>query len=64
VLFTRGAQLIPASEAGLIALLETVLAPLWVWLALAERPSAHALLGGAIILGALAVNALLARGRA
>jgi DME family drug/metabolite transporter len=59
ILFTRGAQLIPAAEAGLIALLETVLGPLWVWLALGERPSGNALIGGAIIIGTLALNAVL-----
>jgi hypothetical protein len=28
----------PAADAGLITLLECVLAPLWVWLAFAETP--------------------------
>jgi len=35
-LLTVGARLIPASEVALITLLEVVLGPLWVWLALSE----------------------------
>ena len=48
-----GARLIPAAEVALITLLEVVLAPLWVWLALSERPSAAALAGGAIVIVAV-----------
>jgi len=48
-----GARLIPAAEVALITLLEVVLAPLWVWLALAERPSAAALAGGCIVIAAV-----------
>ena len=33
-LLTIGARLIPAAQVGLITLLEVVLGPLWVWLAL------------------------------
>ena len=55
ILFTAGARLIPVAEAALIAVLESVLGPVWVWLALGETPAPAALLGGAIILGALVV---------
>jgi drug/metabolite transporter (DMT)-like permease len=57
-LFMAGARLIPAAESSLIGMLETVLGPIWVWLVLDERPPARSLVGGALILGALAVNAL------
>ncbi len=40
--------------------LETVLGPYWVWLALGEDPGARALLGGAIVIGALVLHAALA----
>lgn len=53
VLLTVGARLIPAGEVALITLLEIVLGPLWVWLALSERPSAATLVGGAIVLAAV-----------
>jgi drug/metabolite transporter (DMT)-like permease len=47
---------IPGAEVALITLLEAVLGPLWVWLALGEVPAPAAVLGGAIVIGALAVN--------
>jgi drug/metabolite transporter (DMT)-like permease len=59
VLFMRGAPLLSAGYVGLLGLLETVLAPFWVWLVLAEMPSPLAFAGGAIVLSALLVHALL-----
>jgi drug/metabolite transporter (DMT)-like permease len=59
VLFTAGARLIPVAEASLIAVLESVLGPLWVWLALGETPAPAALVGGAIILAALVAHTAL-----
>jgi drug/metabolite transporter (DMT)-like permease len=50
MLLTVGARLIPAAQVGLITLLEVVLGPLWVWLALNERPSTATLAGGAIVI--------------
>jgi drug/metabolite transporter (DMT)-like permease len=54
-LITIGPRYITAPEVGLLMLLETVLGPLWVWLALGERASALSLTGGAIVLVTLAV---------
>ena len=56
VLFAAGARLIPAAQAGLITLLETVLGPLWVWLALDERPSALTLVGGVVVIVAIVIQ--------
>jgi drug/metabolite transporter (DMT)-like permease len=56
LLFTAGARFIPVAEASLIAVLESVLGPVWVWLAIGERPGASSLIGGAIILGALVAH--------
>jgi len=47
---------IPGAEVALITLLEAVLGPLWVWLALGEVPASAAVLGGTMVIGALAVN--------
>jgi len=58
LLFTTGARLIPVAEASLIGVLECVLGPVWVWLAVGERPGAFSLLGGAIILSALIAHTL------
>ena len=55
---TIGARLIPAAEVALITLLEVVLGPLWVWLALSERPSAATLAGGAVVMGAVVLQAV------
>lgn len=55
-LLTAGARLIPAAQVGLITLLEVVLGPLWVWLALDERPSTLTLVGGAIVIVAIAIQ--------
>jgi drug/metabolite transporter (DMT)-like permease len=54
---TMGARLIPAAEVALITLLEIVLGPLWVWLALSERPSTTTLVGGAVVVAAVALQA-------
>jgi drug/metabolite transporter (DMT)-like permease len=53
---TVGARLIPAAEVALITLLEVVLGPLWVWLALSERPSTTTLAGGAVVVAAVVVQ--------
>jgi drug/metabolite transporter (DMT)-like permease len=58
ILFTAGARLIAAAQAGLITLLEVVLGPLWMWLIYRERPDALTLLGGAVILSAVLVHAV------
>ena len=49
---------IPGPEVALITLLETVLGPFWVWLALDEVPTEAALVGGLIVIGALAFNSV------
>jgi drug/metabolite transporter (DMT)-like permease len=54
--FLYALRLMPAAQVTLIALLEPVLGPIWVWLFAGEEPSAATLVGGAIVIGALAVN--------
>jgi drug/metabolite transporter (DMT)-like permease len=56
VLLTIGARLIPAAQVGLITLLEIVLGPVWVWIALDERPSTLTLIGGIIVIVAIVVQ--------
>ncbi|HEX3226090.1 MAG TPA: DMT family transporter [Gaiellaceae bacterium] len=57
VFLTIGGRLIPAAEVALITLLEVVLGPLWVWIFLSEQPGVATLVGGAIVLGAVAIQA-------
>ena len=52
-LFVLGSRLLPSAQATLIASLESPLMPFWVWLAFNEVPPAHALVGGALVLGAV-----------
>lgn len=54
---TIGARLIPAAEVALITLLEVVLGPLWVWLALSEQPGNATLAGGAVVVAAVVLQA-------
>jgi len=48
-----GPKYLSAAETGMFYLLETVLAPVWVWLVFSEEPPVATLVGGAIILVAL-----------
>jgi drug/metabolite transporter (DMT)-like permease len=57
-LLTVGARLIPAAQVGLITLLEVVLGPLWVWLAMDEQPSTLTLVGGAIVIAGIVIQTL------
>src|SRR5919198_325646 len=57
IFLTIGARLIPAAEVALITLLEIVLGPIWVWIALSEQPAAATLVGGAIVLAAVVLQA-------
>ena len=47
---------LPAAPVALLTLIEPVLGPLLVWLAVGERPANATLIGGAAILAALALN--------
>lgn len=58
LLYTRAIRHVTALEAVLIPVIEPVLNPLWVMLVLGEKPSPPALLGGAIVLGAVTWRAL------
>jgi drug/metabolite transporter (DMT)-like permease len=49
-----------APEIALIGLLEVVLGPLWVWLAVGEEPGRATLVGGAVVIAALIANELAA----
>ncbi|MET3793872.1 DMT family transporter [Aquamicrobium terrae] len=54
--FATGARMIPAALAALLGTFETILGPLWVWLAHAEVPSGRTILGGSIVFAALLVH--------
>lgn len=58
-LITLGPRYLPAPEVSLILLVETILGPIWVWLALNEMPHATTLLAGLIIISTLTVHTLM-----
>jgi drug/metabolite transporter (DMT)-like permease len=58
-LYAVGARLAPPADVALVALVEPVLAPLWVWAFAGESPGGAAVVGGAVVLGAMAVHTVL-----
>ena len=57
--FTLGSRYITGAEIMLITLIEFTLGPIWVWLVFGEQPTRIALIGGLIVLSAVAARALL-----
>ncbi|MBT3398408.1 MAG: DMT family transporter [Rhodospirillaceae bacterium] len=51
-----GPRHLPAPEVSLIMLLEAVLGPIWAWWFISQTPSTLSLIGGAVILGTLAIH--------
>lgn len=62
---TSGPRFLPAADVGLLLLLEAIFGPLLVWWFIGEEPGPRTLVGGAIVLGAIALGNLwvLMRGR-
>ena len=58
ILYTLGSRSLPAAELTLLSLAEVLLGPLWVWLFLNETASLNTLVGGAVLLMAIAGNAV------
>jgi drug/metabolite transporter (DMT)-like permease len=63
LLAVRISSVLPAAEMSLLGLLEVILGVLWAWAWAGEQPGASALLGGAIVIAALAGNEALAMAR-
>ncbi|MFN2385378.1 MAG: DMT family transporter [Thermoanaerobaculia bacterium] len=59
-LFVAGIKHVTATEASIVGMLEPIANPLWVLLFLGERPSVYAVLGGAVVLAAIAWRTLAA----
>ena len=57
-LYTIGSKAVPAAELALLSMTEVLLGPLWVWLILGEAAGIYTLLGGGLLLIAIAGNAL------
>ena len=59
VMFTYGVRLLPAAESALLSIIESVSAPVWVFIFFAEDPGIRAIVGGFIVLAAVTVYAAL-----
>ena len=57
-IFTWASRHVPGAELTLLVLIEFILAPMWVWLFVDERPSVATLIGGALVIAAVASRAL------
>jgi len=60
LLVVRLSRQLPAPEIALLGLLEVIFGVTWAWLGAGEQPSSSTLAGGALVLGALISNELLA----
>jgi len=58
-LFAAGIKRVPVAQAMLICSIEPVMNPVWVMLALGERPSLPVIAGGAVIVAAVALSSAL-----
>ena len=59
-LITRATHHVPAPEVNLVALLETLLGPLWVWLAIGERRPPRCSPAAILVVGAVTIHSVLA----
>ncbi len=57
ICYAMAIRVVRALEATLIVTLEPILNPLWVFLAIGERPGPLALVGGALVIGGVALRA-------
>jgi len=57
-IFTIGSKVVPAAELALLSMTEVLLAPVWVWLFVGETADPETLIGGAVLMLAIAGNAM------
>ena len=60
-LFVRGIRHVTATEASLVGMLEPIANPIWVLLFLGEKPALTSVVGGLVVLGAIAWRTLTGR---
>ena len=58
-LVVLGSRYVPAAQVGLLALVEPVLAPIWVWMGVGEVPGLATIVGGTIIFLAIGTDGIL-----
>jgi drug/metabolite transporter (DMT)-like permease len=60
LLVVRLSRVIPGPELSLLGLLEVIFGVLWAWVGAGEAPGSTAVTGGALVIGALVANELIA----
>ncbi|MDA0963125.1 MAG: EamA family transporter, partial [Proteobacteria bacterium] len=58
ILYTLGSRRLPSAELTLLSMAEVLLGPFWVWLFLGETATLNTLIGGGVLLAAIAGNAI------
>lgn len=58
-LVVLGSRYVPAAQVGLLALIEPILAPFWVWMGVGETPGISTIIGGVIIFLAIGTDCIL-----
>lgn len=53
-----GPKYLPSAEVAMFYLLETVMAPIWVWLIFSDRPTSASLAGGALLIAAIILHSI------
>jgi len=61
LLYARAIRVLPALESSLLATVEPILSPVWVYWATRERPTTWALAGAMFIVGSVVLRAVLAQ---
>ena len=59
ILMVLGARFVPAAQVGLLALVEPLFAPIWVWWGIGEVPSTFTIFGGLLIFLAILSDGVL-----
>jgi drug/metabolite transporter (DMT)-like permease len=63
VIYNEGIKYVSATESLIIAMLEAVFNPFWVYIGIGESPSNYALLGGAVILIGIVAHNFIIKGK-
>ncbi len=59
ILITLGSRSVPAAQIPLLALAETGLSPIWVWLVFSEVPARNTIVGGTIVIVAVLIQGII-----
>jgi drug/metabolite transporter (DMT)-like permease len=63
IIFNVGIKYVSATESMIIAMLEAIFNPIWVFFGVGERPSLFAVIGGVIIFSAIIIHNIQSKGK-